>query len=235
METCTQEGILVLQMAESVVRALYGKGTSLNLTSKKIKEVPQCVSRLTNLSVLLLNNNSITALPCELLSLKQVSLLRLFSPRAHLFAGTFPRQLLKCVTQHADLWLNIFLYAMPASWLSWIWGIIPWRSSPLFWAIWSPWRSSICSATKLQSCHLRWWVGSHCSASWLASWKIWEKKAKIRPFIAIYVLQVAYKTLLCSIWTITKFKDFHQRLKGIWHHGTHLQTCHCRFCSRPLI
>lgn len=71
--------IFVPQMAESVIRALYGKRTSLNLTSQKIKEVPQCVYRLTNLSVLLLNNNSITALPRQLLSLTHVSL-RLFSP-----------------------------------------------------------------------------------------------------------------------------------------------------------
>lgn len=60
-------------MAEEVVRALYGGSTSLNLSSKKVREVPQCVSRLSNLSVLLLNNNCITALPVELLSLQQVS------------------------------------------------------------------------------------------------------------------------------------------------------------------
>uniref|UniRef100_A0A3Q3M7R8 Leucine rich repeat containing 69 n=1 Tax=Mastacembelus armatus TaxID=205130 RepID=A0A3Q3M7R8_9TELE len=61
-------------MAESVVRALYGKSSSLNLSSKKVKDVPKCVSRLTNLSVLLLNNNSISSLPAELLSLQHVSL-----------------------------------------------------------------------------------------------------------------------------------------------------------------
>lgn len=64
-------------MAESVIRALYAKSTSLNLSSKKIKNVPKCVSRLTNLSVLLLKNNSITALPVELISLQHVSLFRL--------------------------------------------------------------------------------------------------------------------------------------------------------------
>uniref|UniRef100_A0A8C4H4N6 Leucine-rich repeat-containing protein 69 n=2 Tax=Dicentrarchus labrax TaxID=13489 RepID=A0A8C4H4N6_DICLA len=65
------------KMAESVVRALYGRGTSLTLASKKIKEVPKCVSRLTNLSVLLLNNNSISALPAELLSLQHLAELNL--------------------------------------------------------------------------------------------------------------------------------------------------------------
>ncbi|XP_041812007.1 leucine-rich repeat-containing protein 69 [Chelmon rostratus] len=64
-------------MAESVVRAWYGKGTSLNLTSKSIKEVPECVSRLTNLSVLLLNNNAIAALPDELLRLQHLAELNL--------------------------------------------------------------------------------------------------------------------------------------------------------------
>lgn len=33
-------------------------------------------------------------------------------------------------------------------------------------------------------------------------------------YCRIYILQVLYETLLCSIWTTTKFKDFHQRLKG---------------------
>ncbi|XP_076611423.1 uncharacterized protein lrrc69 [Chaetodon auriga] len=64
-------------MAESVVRVFYGKGTSLNLTSKKINKVPECVSRLTNLSVLLLNNNSISALPAELLCLQHLAELNL--------------------------------------------------------------------------------------------------------------------------------------------------------------
>ncbi len=63
---------LVSQM-ESVVRVLYAKGTSLNLRSKKINEVPECVSRLTNLSALRLNNNSISALPAALRSLRHVS------------------------------------------------------------------------------------------------------------------------------------------------------------------
>lgn len=49
---------------------MHGERTSLNLTSKKIKEVPQSVYRLTSLLLLLLNINSIiTALPGELLSL----------------------------------------------------------------------------------------------------------------------------------------------------------------------
>ncbi|XP_053190616.1 leucine-rich repeat-containing protein 69 [Scomber japonicus] len=64
-------------MAESVIRALYAKSTSLNLSSKKIKNVPKCVSRLTNLSVLLLKNNSITALPVELISLQHLTELNL--------------------------------------------------------------------------------------------------------------------------------------------------------------
>ncbi|XP_042290564.1 leucine-rich repeat-containing protein 69 [Thunnus maccoyii] len=65
------------QMAESVIRALYGRSSSLNLSSKKISNVPKCVSRLTKLSVLLLNNNSITALPVELLSLQHLAELNL--------------------------------------------------------------------------------------------------------------------------------------------------------------
>lgn len=67
----------------------------------------------------------------------------------------FQDKVLGCVTQRADLWLNIFLDATPASWLSWIWEIIAWRSCLLFQAIWSPWRSSLCSASKLQWRHLR--------------------------------------------------------------------------------
>ncbi|KAF3833864.1 hypothetical protein F7725_025068 [Dissostichus mawsoni] len=59
-------------MTESVVRALYGKAKSLNLSSKKINVVPECVSRLPNLSVLLLKNNSISALPNELLCLRHL-------------------------------------------------------------------------------------------------------------------------------------------------------------------
>ncbi|KAG7500627.1 leucine-rich repeat-containing protein 69 [Solea senegalensis] len=61
----------------SVVRALYGNSPSLNLSSKKIREVPKCVSRLTKLSVLLLNNNCITSLPAELLSLQHLTQLNL--------------------------------------------------------------------------------------------------------------------------------------------------------------
>ncbi|XP_071356693.1 leucine-rich repeat-containing protein 69 isoform X2 [Trachinotus anak] len=75
-------------MAESVVRALYAKATSLNLSSKKIKDVPTSVSAIRNLSVLLLNNNAITALPAELLCLRQVSL-------------RFPGKHWKCLTRHA--------------------------------------------------------------------------------------------------------------------------------------
>ncbi|XP_045915029.1 leucine-rich repeat-containing protein 69 isoform X2 [Micropterus dolomieu] len=62
---------------EPVARAYYGKATSLNLNSKKLKDVPGCVSRLSNLSVLLLNNNSISALPAELLSLQRLVKLNL--------------------------------------------------------------------------------------------------------------------------------------------------------------
>ncbi|XP_035762435.1 LOW QUALITY PROTEIN: leucine-rich repeat-containing protein 69 [Neolamprologus brichardi] len=60
-----------------VIRVLYAGATSLNLSSTHIKKVPKCVSRLTNLSVLLLNNNSITGLPTELLSLHQLAELNL--------------------------------------------------------------------------------------------------------------------------------------------------------------
>lgn len=93
-------------MEKSVARVLYGQGTSLNLTSRKIKAVPECVFRIKKLSVLQLNNNSISALPAELRSLRRVSLpsfFRSFCSRAHLSAGTLPRQLFKCVTRRADL------------------------------------------------------------------------------------------------------------------------------------
>ncbi|XP_062266329.1 leucine-rich repeat-containing protein 69 isoform X2 [Platichthys flesus] len=63
-------------MAEFVVRASHGKATSLSLSSKKLKEVPQCVLSLTNLSVLL-NNNRITALPSQLTSLQHLAELNL--------------------------------------------------------------------------------------------------------------------------------------------------------------
>ncbi|XP_035039608.2 leucine-rich repeat-containing protein 69 [Hippoglossus stenolepis] len=76
METCGEDRC-VLQMAEFVVRASYGKATSLNLSSKKLKEVPQCVFSLTSLSVLLLNNNCITALPSQLTSLQHLAELNL--------------------------------------------------------------------------------------------------------------------------------------------------------------
>uniref|UniRef100_A0A672FZR3 Leucine rich repeat containing 69 n=1 Tax=Salarias fasciatus TaxID=181472 RepID=A0A672FZR3_SALFA len=61
----------------SVVRALYGGSKSLKLSSKRIREVPECVSRLGGLSALLLNNNSISRLPAELLSLRQLTELNL--------------------------------------------------------------------------------------------------------------------------------------------------------------
>lgn len=61
-------------MAKSVVRALFAQATSLNLSAKKLKEVPLCISALKSLSVLHLNNNFLTALPAELLSLQHVSL-----------------------------------------------------------------------------------------------------------------------------------------------------------------
>lgn len=60
-------------MAKLLVRVLHGKATSLNLSSKKIDEVARCVGRLTNISVLLLNNNFISTLPAEMLSLQHVS------------------------------------------------------------------------------------------------------------------------------------------------------------------
>ncbi|XP_024863661.2 leucine-rich repeat-containing protein 69 [Kryptolebias marmoratus] len=62
---------------ELVVRALYGKSASLNLNSRKLNSVPECVSRVTNLSVLLLRNNFITGLPPQLLSLQQLCELNL--------------------------------------------------------------------------------------------------------------------------------------------------------------
>ena len=60
-------------MAKLVIRALQGNATSLNLSSKRISEVPTSVSKLKNVNVLLLNNNLITTLPVELLSLQHVS------------------------------------------------------------------------------------------------------------------------------------------------------------------
>lgn len=67
-------------MAEAVIRLMYGR-TSLNLTSRKLSEVPERVSRLTELSVLLLNNNFISSLPAELLCLQHVSAFGLFAPQ----------------------------------------------------------------------------------------------------------------------------------------------------------
>uniref|UniRef100_A0A665U6A9 Leucine-rich repeat protein SHOC-2 n=1 Tax=Echeneis naucrates TaxID=173247 RepID=A0A665U6A9_ECHNA len=64
-------------MAESVVRALYGKATSLNLNSKKMTDVPKCVCAIEKLSVLLLNNNSIRSLPAELPALRHLAELNL--------------------------------------------------------------------------------------------------------------------------------------------------------------
>ncbi len=82
------------------MRALYGKGTCLKLTSKKISELPACVFRLTNLSVLLLNNNFIAALPAELLSLQHVSFLTLtLSLFAH-FNANFHLAPQMCYTAH---------------------------------------------------------------------------------------------------------------------------------------
>ncbi|KAI3358562.1 hypothetical protein L3Q82_014984, partial [Scortum barcoo] len=59
----------VAQM-ESAVRVLYGGGTSLNLSSKKLNSVPECVCGLTRLTALVLNNNSISRVPAALLSLR---------------------------------------------------------------------------------------------------------------------------------------------------------------------
>lgn len=61
-------------MAKFVIRALQGNATSFNLSSKKLDHVPKSVSRLKHLSTLLLNNNFITTLPEEFLSLQHVSL-----------------------------------------------------------------------------------------------------------------------------------------------------------------
>ncbi|CAG5891803.1 unnamed protein product [Menidia menidia] len=63
---------------EQVVRALYGRSTSLGLNGKKLEDVPACVSRLPNLRVLSLSHNRLSFLPSELVALQQVSPLRLF-------------------------------------------------------------------------------------------------------------------------------------------------------------
>ncbi|XP_072227057.1 uncharacterized protein lrrc69 [Leuresthes tenuis] len=62
---------------DEVVRALYGRSTSFNLNAKKLSNVPECVCRLTNLSVLSLSYNSISGLPAKLLSLQQLTELNL--------------------------------------------------------------------------------------------------------------------------------------------------------------
>ena len=89
-------------MEKSVARVLYGQGTSLNLTSRKIKAVPECVFRIRKLSVLQLTNNSITALPAELLSLRRVSL-----PSFFFFLVRFAPELI-CLLEHfQDNSLNV--------------------------------------------------------------------------------------------------------------------------------
>ncbi|KAK2830348.1 hypothetical protein Q5P01_018279 [Channa striata] len=88
-------------MAESVIRALYCRSTSLNLSSKKVRDVPTCVSRLTNLSVLLLNNNSISSLPVELLSLQQLEELNL---------GNNALKQVPCVLGHMESLKKLYLF-----------------------------------------------------------------------------------------------------------------------------
>ncbi|XP_012724104.2 leucine-rich repeat-containing protein 69 isoform X1 [Fundulus heteroclitus] len=61
----------------AVVREFYDKRTSLNLNSRKLSRVPEFVTRFSNLSVLLLCNNSITVLPPQLQSLKHLTELNL--------------------------------------------------------------------------------------------------------------------------------------------------------------
>uniref|UniRef100_A0A3P8T4N4 Leucine rich repeat containing 69 n=1 Tax=Amphiprion percula TaxID=161767 RepID=A0A3P8T4N4_AMPPE len=86
----------------SVVRALCGGGTSLNLSSQRIKDVPKCVSRLTKLSVLLLNNNSISRLPAELLSLRQLAELNL---------GNNDLEEVPAVLGHLDALKKLYLFS----------------------------------------------------------------------------------------------------------------------------
>ncbi|XP_068432217.1 leucine-rich repeat-containing protein 69 isoform X1 [Clinocottus analis] len=64
-------------MTESMIPVSYGRSTSLNLTSKKLKVVPAGISGIANLSVLLLNNNSIDRLPAELRALRCLAELNL--------------------------------------------------------------------------------------------------------------------------------------------------------------
>ncbi|RXN00396.1 Leucine-rich repeat-containing protein 69 [Acipenser ruthenus] len=52
-----------------VLRAIQGNAKTLNLNSKKLKRVPKAVGKLTSLSILQLQNNSIATLPCEVESL----------------------------------------------------------------------------------------------------------------------------------------------------------------------
>uniref|UniRef100_A0A3P8T0U7 Leucine-rich repeat protein SHOC-2 n=1 Tax=Amphiprion percula TaxID=161767 RepID=A0A3P8T0U7_AMPPE len=92
-----------LVVKKSVVRALCGGGTSLNLSSQRIKDVPKCVSRLTKLSVLLLNNNSISRLPAELLSLRQ--------KLAELNLGNNDLEEVPAVLGHLDALKKLYLFS----------------------------------------------------------------------------------------------------------------------------
>ncbi|CAB1320301.1 unnamed protein product [Coregonus sp. 'balchen'] len=56
-----------------VIRALKANSKSFNLSSKKMTDVPKSVARLTTISTLRLNNNSLTTLPVELRTLQRVS------------------------------------------------------------------------------------------------------------------------------------------------------------------
>lgn len=207
------------RMAESVVRVLSGKGTSLTLTSRGMKELPVGVSALTNLSALLLNNNSISSLPCELLSLRQVSLHLLIPPHsssvcwniskitprmcytarrfvikyfslcdacklAELNLGNNSLKELPAVLGHLESLKKLYLFGNQIT-------VVP----PEVIGGFSLFRMiSILEVFEME-----------CGE---------EEKAEIRAFIAGNVLQAAYGTSLCSIWTITAFKDSQQRLKG---------------------
>lgn len=56
-----------------VIRALKANSKSFNMSSKKMTEVPKSVARLTHILTLYLNNNSLTSLPVELQTLRNVS------------------------------------------------------------------------------------------------------------------------------------------------------------------
>lgn len=62
------------QMAnDSIIRALKTKSKSLNLSSRKIIDLPEVFARLTWIVILKLNNNNLSSLPSELVCLQKVS------------------------------------------------------------------------------------------------------------------------------------------------------------------